>query len=54
MCDKNVVKSTSVLFLSQLVEGFFGGLPLGFVQHRVHANPPPKAHTQKPNGGGYA
>ena len=23
-------------------------------QHRVHANPPPKAHTQKPNGGGYA
>jgi hypothetical protein len=29
-------------------------LPLGFVQHRTYANPPPKAHTQKPNGGGYA
>jgi len=23
-------------------------LPLGFVQHRTAANPPPKAHTQKP------
>jgi hypothetical protein len=23
-------------------------------EHRTHANPPPKAHTQKPNGGGYA
>jgi hypothetical protein len=23
-------------------------------EHRVHANPPPKAHAQKPNGGGYA
>ena len=26
----------------------------GITEHRVHANPPPKAHTQKPNGGGYA
>jgi hypothetical protein len=25
-----------------------------FSEHRTHANPPPKAHTQKPNGGGYA
>jgi hypothetical protein len=25
-----------------------------FMEHRVHANPPPKAHTQKPNGGEYA
>jgi hypothetical protein len=24
------------------------------VEHRTAANPPPKAHTQKPNGGGYA
>jgi hypothetical protein len=23
-------------------------------EHRTAANPPPKAHTQKPNGGGYA
>jgi hypothetical protein len=23
-------------------------------EHRTYANPPPKAHTQKPNGGGYA
>jgi hypothetical protein len=25
-----------------------------FMEHRTYANPPPKAHTQKPNGGGYA
>jgi hypothetical protein len=25
-----------------------------FMEHRTHANSPPKAHTQKPNGGGYA
>jgi hypothetical protein len=25
-----------------------------FTEHRVHANPLPNAHTQKPNGGGYA
>jgi hypothetical protein len=25
-----------------------------FSEHRTHANPPPKAHAQKPNGGGYA
>jgi hypothetical protein len=24
------------------------------IEHRTYANPPPKAHTQKPNGGGYA
>jgi hypothetical protein len=24
------------------------------VEHRTYANPPPKAHAQKPNGGGYA
>jgi hypothetical protein len=23
-------------------------------EHRTYANPPPKARTQKPNGGGYA
>jgi hypothetical protein len=23
-------------------------------EHRTHANPPPKAHTQNPNGSGYA
>jgi hypothetical protein len=23
-------------------------------EHSTAANPPPKAHTQKPNGGGYA
>jgi hypothetical protein len=23
-------------------------------EHRTYANPPPKAHAQKPNGGGYA
>jgi hypothetical protein len=23
-------------------------------EHRTYANPPPKAHTQKPNGGGHA
>jgi hypothetical protein len=23
-------------------------------EHRTYANPPPKAHTQKLNGGGYA
>jgi hypothetical protein len=23
-------------------------------EHRTHANPPPKTHTQNPNGGGYA
>jgi hypothetical protein len=25
-----------------------------FREHRTYANPPPKAPTQKPNGGGYA
>jgi hypothetical protein len=25
-----------------------------FSEHRTYANPPPKAHAQKPNGGGYA
>jgi 3-isopropylmalate dehydratase small subunit len=25
-----------------------------FTEHRTYANPPPKAHTQKPNSGGYA
>jgi hypothetical protein len=25
-----------------------GALPLGFVQQNVYANPPPKAHAQKP------
>jgi hypothetical protein len=25
-----------------------------YAEHRTYANPPPKAHTQKPNGGGYA
>jgi hypothetical protein len=25
-----------------------------FREHSAAANPPPKAHTQKPNGGGYA
>jgi hypothetical protein len=24
------------------------------VEHSTAANPPPKAHTRKPNGGGYA
>jgi hypothetical protein len=24
------------------------------MEHSAAANPPPKAHTQKPNGGGYA
>jgi hypothetical protein len=24
------------------------------MEHSTAANPPPKAHTQKPNGGGYA
>ena len=26
----------------------------GITEHRTYANPPPKAPTQKPNGGGYA
>jgi hypothetical protein len=26
----------------------------GSREHSTAANPPPKAHTQKPNGGGYA
>jgi hypothetical protein len=26
----------------------------GISEHRTYANPPPKAHAQKPNGGGYA
>jgi hypothetical protein len=26
----------------------------GIREHRTYANPPPKARTQKPNGGGYA
>ena len=43
---KKTLKNVKISFNTE------GGAKIA--EHRVHANPPPKAHAQKPNGGGYA